>query len=49
MILDYVSAEHDINAYVNLVRPGGNRTLVGGHQKSPCLCRPSLLFSATNP
>ena len=28
-ILDTVSAEHDINAYLNLLRPDGNITLVG--------------------
>jgi alcohol dehydrogenase (NADP+) len=29
MILDCVSAEHDLNAYLSLVRAGGNLTLVG--------------------
>jgi uncharacterized zinc-type alcohol dehydrogenase-like protein len=33
MILDCVSAEHDINAYLALVRPGGNLTLVGAPEK----------------
>ncbi|EQD63719.1 oxidoreductase, zinc-binding dehydrogenase family [mine drainage metagenome] len=28
-ILDTVSAEHDINTYLNLLRPDGNITLVG--------------------
>lgn len=28
-ILDTVSAQHDINAYLNLLRPDGNVTLVG--------------------
>ncbi len=29
MILDCVSAEHDVNAYLNLLRRGGNMTLAG--------------------
>ena len=33
MILDCVSADHDINAYLNLVRVGGNLTLVGAPEK----------------
>ncbi len=33
MILDCVSAEHDVNAYLNLVRVGGNLTLVGAPEK----------------
>ncbi|MCE9561959.1 MAG: NAD(P)-dependent alcohol dehydrogenase [Planctomycetes bacterium] len=33
MILDCVSADHDINAYLSLVRTGGNLTLVGAPEK----------------
>ena len=33
MILDCVSAEHDVNAYLNLLRRGGNMTLVGAPEK----------------
>jgi uncharacterized zinc-type alcohol dehydrogenase-like protein len=32
-ILDTVSADHDINAYMNLLRPNGNLTLVGAPPK----------------
>jgi D-arabinose 1-dehydrogenase-like Zn-dependent alcohol dehydrogenase len=32
-ILDTVSANHDINAYLNLLRPDGNLTLVGAPPK----------------
>jgi alcohol dehydrogenase (NADP+) len=32
-ILDTVSANHDINAYLNLLRPDGNITLVGAPEK----------------
>ncbi len=32
-ILDAVSAEHDINAYLQLLRPEGNLTLVGAPEK----------------
>jgi uncharacterized zinc-type alcohol dehydrogenase-like protein len=32
-ILDAVSAEHDINAYINLLRRDGNLTLVGAPEK----------------
>src|SRR5215204_5816316 len=33
MILDCVSADHDINAYLALVKTGGNLTLVGAPEK----------------
>ena len=33
MILDCVSAEHDLNAYLALLRTGGNMTLVGAPEK----------------
>jgi uncharacterized zinc-type alcohol dehydrogenase-like protein len=32
-ILDTVAANHDINAYINLLRPDGNLTLVGAFEK----------------
>ncbi|MFA6915484.1 MAG: NAD(P)-dependent alcohol dehydrogenase [Parachlamydiales bacterium] len=32
-ILDTISADHDINAYLNLLRPDGNLTLVGAPPK----------------
>ena len=32
-ILDAVSAEHDLNAYINLLRRDGNLTLVGASPK----------------
>lgn len=44
MILDCVSADHDINAYLNLVRPGGNMTLVGAPEKPLPLSAFSLIF-----
>ena len=40
-ILDAVSAEHDINAYLNLLRRDGNITLVGARPKPPCTSLPS--------
>jgi uncharacterized zinc-type alcohol dehydrogenase-like protein len=33
MILDCVSAQHDVNAYLNLLNRGGNLTLVGAPEK----------------
>ena len=44
MILDCVSADHDINAYLSLVRPGGNMTLVGAPEKPMPLSSFSLIF-----
>jgi uncharacterized zinc-type alcohol dehydrogenase-like protein len=44
MILDCVSAEHDINAYLNLVRAGGNLTLVGAPEKPLPVSAFALLF-----
>ena len=43
-ILDAVSAEHDINAYLNLLRRDGNFTLVGLPPKPFAVAAPSLLF-----
>ena len=43
-ILDAVSADHDINAYLNLLRRDGNLTLVGLPSKPFAVAAPSLLF-----
>lgn len=43
-ILDCVSAEHDINAYIHLLAPDGNITLVGAPEKPLPVSAFSLLF-----
>jgi alcohol dehydrogenase (NADP+) len=43
-ILDAVSAEHDINAYVQLLRRDGNLTLVGAPEKPMALASFGLIF-----
>ncbi|MBE0603763.1 MAG: NAD(P)-dependent alcohol dehydrogenase, partial [Deltaproteobacteria bacterium] len=43
-ILDAVSAEHDINAYINLLARDGNITLVGAPEKPFPVAAFSLLF-----
>jgi len=43
-ILDAVSAEHDINAYIQLLRRDGNITLVGAPDKPHALSAFGLLF-----
>ncbi|HEY5995664.1 MAG TPA: NAD(P)-dependent alcohol dehydrogenase, partial [Candidatus Deferrimicrobiaceae bacterium] len=43
-ILDAVSAEHDINSYINLLRRDGNLTLVGAPEKPLAVAAFSLLF-----
>src|SRR5881409_1677074 len=43
-ILDAVSAEHDINAYIQLLRRDGNMTLVGAPAKPHALSAFGLLF-----
>lgn len=43
-ILDTVSADHDINAYINLLRPDGNLTLVGAPEKPLEVSAFALLF-----
>jgi uncharacterized zinc-type alcohol dehydrogenase-like protein len=43
-ILDAVSADHDINAYINLLRPDGNITLVGAPEKPLAVSAFSLLL-----
>lgn len=47
-ILDTVSAEHDINAYLNLLGLGGNLTLVGAPEKPLPVSAMSLLFGRRN-
>ncbi|MBV9155759.1 MAG: NAD(P)-dependent alcohol dehydrogenase [Acidobacteriaceae bacterium] len=47
-ILDAVSAEHDINAYINLLAIGGNLTLVGAPAKPLQLAAMGLLFGRRN-
>ncbi len=42
---DTVSAEHDINAYLQLLRPDGNLTLVGAPDKPHAVYALSLLFN----
>lgn len=43
-ILDTVSAEHDINAYMSLLRPEGNLTLVGAPPKPLSVAAFSLIM-----
>jgi uncharacterized zinc-type alcohol dehydrogenase-like protein len=43
-ILDAVSADHDINAYISLLRRDGNITLVGAPEKPLSLAAFSLIF-----
>jgi uncharacterized zinc-type alcohol dehydrogenase-like protein len=47
-ILDAVSAHHDINAYINLLRPGGTITLVGAPEKPLAVAAFSLLMGRRN-
>jgi uncharacterized zinc-type alcohol dehydrogenase-like protein len=47
-ILDAVSAEHDINAYINLLARDGNLTLVGATEKPFAVSAFSLLFGRRN-
>lgn len=44
MILDCVSAQHDINAYLNLLTISGNLTLVGAPEKPLPLAAFALIF-----
>src|SRR5437764_3783321 len=43
-ILDTVSADHDINAYINLLRIDGNITVVGAPEKPLGVLAFSLIF-----
>ena len=47
-ILDTVSAEHDVNAYLNLLRRDGNLTLVGAPEKPLAVSAFSLLMGRRN-
>jgi alcohol dehydrogenase (NADP+) len=43
-ILDAVAADHDINAYINLLKPDGNITLVGAPEKPLAVSAFALIF-----
>jgi uncharacterized zinc-type alcohol dehydrogenase-like protein len=43
-ILDAVSADHDINAYINLLRRDGNITMVGAPEKPLPVSVSGLIF-----
>lgn len=43
-ILDAVSADHDINAYINLLRRDGNLTLVGAPEKPLAVAAFGMIF-----
>ena len=43
-ILDAVSADHDVNAYINLLRPEGNLTLVGAPTNPLAVAASGLVF-----
>jgi uncharacterized zinc-type alcohol dehydrogenase-like protein len=43
-ILDCISADHDINAYLNLLKHDGNMTLVGAPEKPLTISAFSLIF-----
>jgi uncharacterized zinc-type alcohol dehydrogenase-like protein len=47
-ILDAVSADHDINAYINLLRRDGTLTIVGAPVKPHAVSAFSLLFGRRN-
>jgi uncharacterized zinc-type alcohol dehydrogenase-like protein len=47
-ILDAVSAHHDINAYINLLRPDGNITIVGAPEEPLAVSAFSLLMGRRN-
>jgi alcohol dehydrogenase (NADP+) len=47
-ILDAVSAHHDINAYINLLRPDGTITIVGAPEKPLVVSAFSLLMGRRN-
>jgi uncharacterized zinc-type alcohol dehydrogenase-like protein len=47
-ILDAVSAHHDINAYINLLRRDGNITLVGAPEKPLAVAAFGLLMARRN-
>jgi uncharacterized zinc-type alcohol dehydrogenase-like protein len=43
-ILDTVAADHDLNAYLNMLAPGGNLTLVGAPEKPFAVSAFALIF-----
>jgi uncharacterized zinc-type alcohol dehydrogenase-like protein len=43
-ILDTISANHDVDAYINLLGPDGNLTLVGAPEKPMSISAFGLLF-----
>ncbi|MBZ0257283.1 zinc-binding dehydrogenase, partial [bacterium] len=45
-ILDTVSADHDINAYLNLLKPYGNLTLVGAPEKPLPVAAFNVIFGS---
>jgi alcohol dehydrogenase (NADP+) len=45
-ILDTIAAEHDLNAYINMLGVGGNITLVGAPEKPFALSAFALLFGS---
>jgi uncharacterized zinc-type alcohol dehydrogenase-like protein len=47
-ILDTVSAEHDVNAYLNLLRRDGNMTLVGAPPKPMSIPAFNLIMGRRN-
>jgi uncharacterized zinc-type alcohol dehydrogenase-like protein len=47
-ILDAVSAHHDINAYINLLRPDGTITIVGAPERPLAVSAFSLLMGGRN-
>jgi alcohol dehydrogenase (NADP+) len=47
-ILDAVSAQHDLNAYLNLLRPDGTITLVGAPEKPLAVSAFNLLIGRRN-
>src|SRR5512136_568392 len=47
-ILDAVSAQHDINAYINLLRRDGTLTIVGAPEKPHAVSAFGLLFGRRN-
>ena len=47
-VLDTISADHDINAYINLLRRDGNITLVGAPEKPLAVAAFGLLFGRRN-
>ena len=48
-ILDAVSAEHDINSYLRLLRRDGNMTLIGAPGKPHAVAALSLILKRTQP